>query len=120
MGSIEADTVARLFVTHWIARYGAPLRVTSDQGRQFESRLFKQLEEITGFTRIRTTAYHHQANGLVERFHRHLKAAIMCHHDEPWTDALPIILLGIRTAWKEDIKATAAEIMYGETIREKC
>lgn len=109
--------MAKLFITNWIARFGAPLRVTTDQGRQFESQLFKKLEDIIGFQRIRTTAYHPQANGLVERFHRHLKAAIMCHSNESWTEALPVVLLGIRTAWKEDMAATTAEMMYGQTLR---
>ncbi|KAK5648103.1 hypothetical protein RI129_002995 [Pyrocoelia pectoralis] len=41
----------------------------------------------------------------------------MCHDTQNWYDALPIVLLGIRTAWKEDLAATAAEMIYGETIR---
>ncbi len=34
-----------------------------------------------------------------------------------WVDALPLVLLGIRTAFKEDISATAAEIVYGTSLR---
>lgn len=116
LDNIEADTIARSFIHLWVARFGVPTKVTTDQGRQFESQLFGKLEKLLGFTRQRTTAYHPQANGLVERFHRHLKGALMCH-EEPWTDVLPMVLLGIRTAWKEDIKATAAEMIYGETLR---
>jgi hypothetical protein len=44
----------------------------------------------------------------VERFHRTLKAAIMCHVDQQWTEALPPVLLGIRTAFKEDLQASVA------------
>lgn len=91
--------------------------MTTDQGRQFESQLFKRIEKLAGFTRIRTTAYHPQANGMVERFHRHLKAALMCHNDKTWIDALPVVLLGIRTAWKEDLKSTTAEMLYGQPLR---
>jgi hypothetical protein len=64
-----------------------------------------------------TTAYHPAANGLVERFHRTLKAAIMCHTDQHWTEALPLVLLGIRTAFKEDLQASVAELVYGEPLR---
>ncbi|XP_015121549.1 uncharacterized protein LOC107044260, partial [Diachasma alloeum] len=63
-----------------------------------------------------TTSYHPQANGLVERLHRHLKAALRCH-GEAWYDALSTVLLGLRTAWKEDIQTTPAELTYGECIR---
>lgn len=58
-------------------------------------------------------AYHPQANCMVERFHRQLKAAIKCHKTEAWTEVLPVILLGIRAAWKEYIGATFAEMTYG-------
>ncbi|XP_046143645.1 uncharacterized protein LOC123988291 [Osmia bicornis bicornis] len=63
----------------------------------------------------RTTAYHPQSNGMVERFHRQLKAAISCHGDGSWTEALPSVLLGIRATIKED--AQTAEMVYGETLR---
>lgn len=113
----EAITVAKAFYTHWIARFGSPLRITTDQGRQFESALFNQLSTLTGSHHLRTTAYHPQANGMVERLHRQLKAAIKCHQNDRWTDILPTVLLGIRSAWKEDIKATSAELVYGEPLR---
>lgn len=113
----EAATVARAFYHTWVARFGAPRRITTDQGRQFESYLFKQLNQILGTKHIRTTAYHPAANGLVERFHRQLKAAVMCHQDDRWTEALPTVLLGIRSAWKEDLKGTAAEMLYGQPLR---
>jgi cleavage and polyadenylation specificity factor subunit 1 len=51
----------------------------------------------------RMTAHHPAANGLVERFRQTLKAAIMCHADHQWTEALSLVLLGIRSAFKEDL-----------------
>ena len=47
--------------------------------------------------------YHHQANGLVERFHCHLKSALRARLTGPnWFQELPWVLLVIRTAPKED------------------
>lgn len=112
----EAPTVARAFFETWICRFGVPQRVTTDQGRQFESFLFRHLNILTGTTHIRTSAYHPAANGMVERLHRQLKAAIRCHQRR-WTEALPLVLMGIRSSWKEDLGATAAEMVYGQPMR---
>lgn len=112
-----AETVARAFYTNWVARFGVPLRVTTDQGRQFESHLFRCLNKLLGTDHLRTTAYHPAANGMVERLHRPLKASIKCLQSDEWVHTLPTALLGIRAAWKEDLQATSAEMIYGEPLR---
>ena len=115
---ITADTVAQAFVSGWISRFGVPSTITTDRGQQFESSLWKHLMRLLGTHRIRTTAYHPIANGLVERFHRQLKGAMKCLPDTThWTKALPLILLGIRTTFKQDCRCTAAELVYGTTLR---
>lgn len=53
----------------------------------------------------------------MERFHRQLKAAIICHESANWVDSLPLVLLGIRSAFKEDLQTTSAELLYGEPLR---
>jgi hypothetical protein len=72
---------------------------------------------MCGIQLARNTAHHPAANALVERFHRTLKAAIMCQVDQQWTDAFPLVLLGIRTAFKEDLQTSVAELVYGEPLR---
>jgi len=70
-----------------------------------------------GFKRQRTTPYHPAANGMIERLHRPLKAAIKCYVTERWVDVLPSILFGFRSTLKEDIATTPAEMVYGVPIR---
>ena len=116
--SITADSVAQAFLSGWISRFGVPSTIITDRGRQFESQLWNNLMTLLGSKRARTTAYHPQTNGMVERFHRQLKAALKAQYNpDAWMDSLPLILLGIRTALKEDISSTAAEMVYGTTLR---
>ena len=111
---MTAETVARVFVGGWIARFGVFSTVTTDHGSQFESALWTQLMQLLGSKRIRTTAYHPIANGFIERLHRQLKAALKSHPNPTyWADLLPLVLLGIRTTLKEDIHCTSAELVYG-------
>lgn len=114
---ITAETVAKAFCESWITRFGCPQIVTTDQGRQFTSQLFQELSRLCGAQLRHTSAYHPAANGLVERLHRSLKASIMAHDEKSWTDVLPVVLLGLRTAWKADLRCSAAEMVYGEQLR---
>ena len=115
---IRAETVADAFFGGWVARFGTPATITTDRGAQFESRLWDTLCNQFGITRNRTTSYHPQSNGMVERFHRQLKAAIMAHETpNPWTTTLPAVLLGIRLTVKGTLGRSAAEMAYGMTLR---
>ncbi|XP_043463992.1 uncharacterized protein LOC122499609 [Leptopilina heterotoma] len=113
---IEAKTIYRAFVDNWLSRFGTPSKITTDQGKQFESRIFKFLLHLAGCHRLRTTAYHPASNGMIERWHRTLKAAIMCHSDEKWTHTLSTVLLGLRTTVL-DSGASPAEYVYGTTLK---
>ncbi|BHF84348.1 hypothetical protein SprV_0902749900 [Sparganum proliferum] len=116
--NITADSVTHAFLEHWISHYGIPSTITTDRGQQFESRLFNNLTDLLGCSRIRTTAYHPSSNGLVERFHRQLKASLRAQ-DNPshWSEHLPLVMLGIRTALKPDLECSAAELVYDTTLR---
>jgi hypothetical protein len=46
---------------------------------------------LFGIKHLRTTAYHFASNGIVERLHRQLKAAIKCHNTSNWVAILPIV-----------------------------
>ncbi|GFY14044.1 integrase catalytic domain-containing protein [Trichonephila clavipes] len=109
---IRAETVATAVYHGWISKFGSPSYIVTDQGTQFEAELFYELSKLLGFKRKRITAYHPQANGLVERWHRTLKVTIMCHSDATWYQSLPTVLLGLRTTIHKDLKATSAELVF--------
>ena len=52
--------------------YGFPKRIHSDQGNEFENKLFRRLQELTGVSKSKTTPYHPQCDGMTERMNRTL------------------------------------------------
>nr|VZI33368.1 unnamed protein product [Spirometra erinaceieuropaei] len=115
---VATPTVVKVFLSRWVAIFGAPSIITTDRGAQFESHLSQSLLSFLGCTRIRTTAYHPAAKGTVKRIYRQLKASLRAAADpENWTDQLPLVLLGIRSSLKPDLDCSAAELVFGATVR---
>ena len=113
----DTTSCAKAFVLHWIARYGVPEHITSDRGPQFVSHLWTAMTQLLGTKLHHTTSYHPQANGMVERFHRTLKASLRARLTSPnWMDELPWVLLGLRTIPKEDLGVSSAEMVYGTPL----
>ena len=63
----EVNTVVNVCVNNWVCRYGVILH--SDQGRNFESTIFKEMCELYGIKKTRPTPLHPQSDGMVERTH---------------------------------------------------
>ena len=63
-----AQAIARILWDNFICYYGFPGKFISDQGRNFESDLIKELCNIAGVKKVHTTPYHPQGNGQCERF----------------------------------------------------
>ncbi|GFS91330.1 hypothetical protein TNCV_1307361 [Trichonephila clavipes] len=74
---ITAETVAEAFFSSWVSRFGTPVVLTTDRGRQFESSLFKPLSKLLGVQKCRTTGYHPQANGMIEELPRKVQSNAM-------------------------------------------
>ncbi|KYN29164.1 Pol polyprotein [Trachymyrmex cornetzi] len=67
--NIRAKTIAETFLNQVISRHGVPLEVHTDQGRNFESKIFQELSRLLGIKKMRT-APHPQSDGQVERQHQ--------------------------------------------------
>ena len=116
---ISTESVVDAIVHGWVSSFGIPQNITTDRGSQFTSAVWSQLLKTWGIKSNLTTAYHPEANGLVERLHRRLKEALtaLCEgENHQWYWKLPMALLSIRTTLKPDIGSSPADLVFGEGL----
>lgn len=115
----SAETIKRLRTT--FARFGLPISITSDNGRQFISDEFRKFCDINNIQLITTTPYWPQMNGEVERQNRSiLKRLIISQNtDRNWMDDLQEFLLMYRSTPHSTTLRTPAELLFGRNIRDK-
>ena len=116
----SAATVAHLLVTEVISRFGVPLQIHTDQGRNFESVLFKEVCRLLDIEKTRTTPLHPQSDGMVERLNRTLEAMLskfVQENQRNWDRLLPLLAMAYRSAIHESTGCTPNELMFGRDVR---
>ena len=96
-----AQSVADAFFSQIVCRFGMPIVIHSDQGREFENRIMQELCILCGSHKTRTTPYHPESDGLVERFNRTLLmmlAMFASKNREDWDDLLPAVMMAYRSS----------------------
>ena len=115
---IESSTVIHEFCSHWLSMFGLPLTISTDRGSQFVSNLFEEFLELIGCKHVKSSSYNPHAQGLIESWHRRLKASLMCSgRPEDWFYNLPFVMLGLRTAILHDYDVSPIEMTLGSQIR---
>jgi len=118
--NICAETVAREFVHRFVCQFGAPDSLHTDQGKNFDSMLIKEVCRLLGIDKTRTTAYHPQSDGLVERLNRTILGMLSTVLEEDFRDwdlRLPLIMLAYRTSVQETTGASPFSLMFGREAR---
>lgn len=113
------ETIQRLQII--FARFGFPLSITADNGRQFVSQEFRQYCATNNITLKNTTPYCPEQNGLVERQNRSiLKALRICHSQKrDWREELLKYLLMYRSSPHSTLLKSPAELMFNRKMRDK-
>ena len=114
-----ASTTANALLQHWICRFGCPYSIHSDQGRNFESTIFKLLTQSLEIEKTRTTASRPQSNAVIERMNRTLRNMLArCVNDEQnnWSTQLPYVMTAYRTSVHESTGYTPHFLVYGREI----
>ena len=113
-----ADQTAQRITTELVklcSTLGLPQIVHSDQGRNFESTILQQTLQAFGVKKTRTTAYHPQGDGMVERLNRSLLQLLRTYvtHEDDWERHLPLVLYAYRTAPHTSTGVSPFELMFG-------
>ncbi|GFX53998.1 retrovirus-related Pol polyprotein from transposon 17.6 [Trichonephila clavipes] len=119
----EAPTVAEAVVQHWISRYGVPLQLHSDQGRNFVSAVLKGVCELLGIDKTKTTPLHPQSDGMVERFNRTILnnlSLMVSKNQQDWDQKVPLFLLAYRSAVHETTGYSPSQMLFGRDLRLPC
>ncbi|GFX93612.1 retrovirus-related Pol polyprotein from transposon 412 [Trichonephila clavipes] len=119
----EAPTVAEAVVQHWISRYGVPLQLHSDQGRNFVSAVLKGVCELLGIDKTKTTPLHPQSDGMVERFNRTILnnlSLVVSKNQQDWDQKVPLFLLAYRSAVHETTGYSPSQMLFGRDLRLPC
>ena len=116
----EAVTVADVLVKEFVCRYGVPLFIHSDQGRNFESAVFGEMCRLLGISKTRTTPLHPQSDGMVERFNQTIENQLSKYvedHQHDWDKYIPFLMMAYRTAVHESTGHSPAQLMLGRHLR---
>lgn len=111
-----ADEVAKAFAEDIVLKFGIPEVFLSDQGTNFESKLFKNLCKIFKIKKIRTSSHHPQSNGSLERCHRSMKEYFrqFINNDQSnWIDLVSMSCFAHNTTIHNVTKHTPFEILHG-------
>ena len=116
----EATTVAKKLVDEIFLRFSAPEQLHSDQGRQFESQLITEVCKLLNINKTRTTPYHPQCDGLVERFNRTLLNMLAtCAKDHPfdWEHYIRKVCMAYNSSIQSSTGYTPFYLMFGRQAR---
>ena len=116
----SAATIANLLVKEIVSRHGVPSALLSDRGRTFLSGLLREIQQLLGFKKVNTSAYHPQTDGLVERFNRTLTSMLAKTVEQggkDWDQRLPFVLFAYRASQKQSTLESPFFLLYGRDPR---
>ena len=114
--NIKSETVVNSVFDNWIARYGCPKAILTDQGTNFESNLFKHICKRMGIKKLKTTAYHPQTNSKVERLNRFIAAGLSMYVNKDqknWAHHLQAVAFAYRTSAIEFLNESPYFMVFG-------
>lgn len=117
--NIKAKTIVKALIK-FFTLVGLPRSIQSDQGSNFMSGLFQQIMHELQITQYKSTAYHPESQGAIERFHQTLKNMIRTNcfdTNKDWDEGIPLLLFAVRESVQESLGFSPFELVFGHQIR---
>jgi hypothetical protein len=115
----KAEIIAQTVVEQVFSRFGSPVQIHSDQGKNFDGNLFKSVCRLYRIAKTRTTPYRPCSNGQVERYNRILLQLIRCYikgKQKSWDADLQLLAAAIRATPNRATGFTANMLFLGREI----
>lgn len=117
----KKSTIAKAFVMHWVLRFGAPMRVHSDQGGEFVNDVMEEVCALLHIQRSTTLAYNPQGNGACERMNRTLldmlRKLVSTVSKALWDEYVPYAVFAYNTTFHRATGHSPYELVHGEEVR---
>jgi transposase InsO family protein len=100
----EAETVAKVLVEQVITRFGTPIALLSDKGKEVDGKIMRAVCRLLDIDKLHTTAYKASTNAAIERFHRTLNSMlgkVVAEHQRDWDAWLPFVMAAYRASRHE-------------------
>lgn len=120
LATITSQQCERFLWCNVVSRFGVPVELITDNGRQFESKSFQNFLANIGTRSTRTSVAYPQGNGQVENSNRTILDGLKKKHDSEgrnWAEELPFILWAYRTTPREATRETPFALVYGAEVR---
>ena len=116
--SIKTNTILKALIK-FFTLFGLPKSIQSDQGTNFMAHAFQQEMNQLGIKQYKSSAYHPESQGALERFHQTLKTMIKMYcieNSKDWDEGVPLLLFAVRESVQESLGFSPFELVFGHAV----
>ena len=117
--SIKTNTILKALIK-FFTLFGLPKSIQSDQGTNFMAHAFQQVMNQLGIKQYKSSAYHPESQGALERFHQTLKTMIKMYcieNSRDWDEGVHLLLFAVRESVQESLGFSPFELVFGHAVR---
>ena len=117
--SIKTNTILKALIK-FFTLFGLPKSIQSDQGTNFMAHAFQQVMNQLGIKQYKSSAYHPESQGALERFHQTLKTMIRMYCTEnsrDWDEGVHLLLFAVHESVQESLGFSPFELVFGHAVR---